>query len=113
MRICLISREYPPETGWGGIGAYTFQHANALRALGHDVEVVALARKEELLEPPVANGADPASGLVVPLHRAAWGHLLDELATIWISLPNSHYLFKTTIALWNKFIELHSKIPSM
>jgi glycogen synthase len=46
MRICLISREYPPETGWGGIGAYTYQHANSLAALGHDVEVVALARKE-------------------------------------------------------------------
>ena len=98
-------------TGWGGIGAYTFQHANALKALGHDVEIVSLARKEDTVEPPVANGADPAMRHTLPLHRAVWGHLLDELATIWISLPYSHYLFKTTIALWNKFIELHSKNP--
>lgn len=111
MRICLISREYPPETGWGGIGAYTYQHANALAALGHDVEVIALARKEDVVEPPIANGAEDPSRHVIPLHRAVWGRLLDELATIWISLPYSHYLFKSTIALWNKFIELHAKEP--
>lgn len=111
MRICLISREYPPETGWGGIGAYTYQHANALAAMGHDVHVVALAKKEETVEPPVANGADSSARHVVPLHRAVWGHLLDELATIWISIPYSHYLFKTTISLWNKFSELHAAKP--
>ncbi|HEY9732373.1 MAG TPA: glycosyltransferase family 4 protein [Drouetiella sp.] len=111
MRICLISREYPPETSWGGIGAYTYQHANALAALGHDVEVIALARKEDTVEPPVANGAENSKRHVIQLHRAVWGHLLDELATIWISLPYSHYLFKTTIALWNKFTELHAKKP--
>ncbi len=111
MRICLISREYPPETGWGGIGAYTYQHANALAALGHDVEVVALAQKEEISEPPISNGAEQPARHLIPLHRAVWGHLLDELATIWISLPYSHYLFKTTIALWNKFTELHAKKP--
>lgn len=111
MRICLISREYPPETSWGGIGAYTYQHANALAALGHDVEVIALARKEDLFEPAIANGAENPKRHVIPLHRAVWGHLLDELATIWISLPYSHYLFKTTIALWNKFTELHAKKP--
>lgn len=44
MRICLLSREYPPDTCWGGIGAYTYQHAHGLKRLGHDVEVVALAK---------------------------------------------------------------------
>ncbi len=111
MRICLISREYPPETGWGGIGAYTYQHANALAALGHDVEVVSLARKEDLIEPPISSGAEQPERYKVTLHRAVWGDLLDELATIWISLPYSHYLFKTTIALWNKFTELHAQSP--
>ena len=42
MRICVISREYPPDTGWGGIGAYSYLHANTLAELGHDVEVIAL-----------------------------------------------------------------------
>lgn len=41
MKICLISREYPPETGWGGIGAYTFHLAQGLSGRGHQVHVIA------------------------------------------------------------------------
>ncbi|HUY92551.1 MAG TPA: glycosyltransferase family 4 protein [Pirellulales bacterium] len=39
MRIALLSHEYPPETGYGGIGTYTFHQARGLAALGHDVTV--------------------------------------------------------------------------
>ncbi|HEY0834121.1 MAG TPA: glycosyltransferase family 4 protein [Azospirillum sp.] len=41
MRIALLSYEYPPETGFGGIGTYTYHHARALAELGHDVHVFA------------------------------------------------------------------------
>jgi glycogen synthase len=41
MRIALISYEYPPETGFGGIGTYTHSHARALSRLGHEVHVFA------------------------------------------------------------------------
>jgi glycosyltransferase involved in cell wall biosynthesis len=41
LRIALLSFEYPPETGFGGIGTYTWHHARALRDLGHDVHVLA------------------------------------------------------------------------
>ena len=41
MRICLISREYPPDTGWGGIGTYTFHLAHGLAERGHVVHVLA------------------------------------------------------------------------
>ena len=41
MRIALISYEYPPETGFGGIGTYTYYHAHALARLGHEVHVFA------------------------------------------------------------------------
>ncbi len=41
LNICLVSREYPPETGWGGIGTYTYHLAHGLSALGHQVHVVA------------------------------------------------------------------------
>jgi glycosyltransferase involved in cell wall biosynthesis len=41
MRIGLLSFEYPPETGFGGIGTYTFFHARALSRLGHEVHVLA------------------------------------------------------------------------
>lgn len=41
MRIALISFEYPPETGFGGIGTYTYYQARALARLGHTVHVLA------------------------------------------------------------------------
>jgi len=40
MRICLVSFEYPPETGWGGIGTQTRHKARGLAARGHDVQVI-------------------------------------------------------------------------
>jgi glycogen(starch) synthase len=41
MKIALLSYEYPPETGFGGIGTYTWYHARALVKLGHEVHVLA------------------------------------------------------------------------
>jgi glycogen(starch) synthase len=41
LRIALLSFEYPPETGFGGIGTYTWHHARALAGLGHEVHVLA------------------------------------------------------------------------
>jgi glycosyltransferase involved in cell wall biosynthesis len=41
MKIALLSFEYPPETGFGGIGTYTWYHARALVKLGHQVHVLA------------------------------------------------------------------------
>lgn len=44
LRIGLLSFEYPPETGFGGIGTYTWHHARGLAALGHEVHVLAGAK---------------------------------------------------------------------
>lgn len=41
MKIGLLSYEYPPDTGFGGIGTYTWYQARALVQLGHQVEVIA------------------------------------------------------------------------
>jgi glycosyltransferase involved in cell wall biosynthesis len=41
MKIALLSFEFPPETGFGGIGTYTWYHARALVKLGHEVHVLA------------------------------------------------------------------------
>jgi glycosyltransferase involved in cell wall biosynthesis len=65
MKIGLLSFEYPPDTGFGGIGTYTWYQARALVRLGHQVHVLA--------------GANPATqlrtsehdGVVVHRHRAA------------------------------------------
>jgi glycogen synthase len=45
MKIALMSFEYPPETGYGGIGTYTWYQARALVKLGHEVHVLAGANK--------------------------------------------------------------------
>lgn len=41
MKICLVSREYPPETMWGGIGTFTYNLAHGLKNIGHEVDVLA------------------------------------------------------------------------
>ena len=46
MRIALVSYEYPPETGYGGIGTYVHQAAHMLAERGHEVEVFAGAKTE-------------------------------------------------------------------
>ncbi len=46
MKIALASAEYPPETGFGGLGSYVYKLAHSLTALGHDVTVVSSALKE-------------------------------------------------------------------
>lgn len=107
MRICLLSREYPPDTGWGGIGAYTYQHAHGLKRLGLDVEVVALAKKELKAEtelPPVETEG-------IKVHRAIWGPLLEDLSSICLISPYSHYLLKCSLALWQKFLRRHREQP--
>lgn len=43
MKICLVSQDYPPETARGGISTQTWNKANALRMLGHEVSVISKA----------------------------------------------------------------------
>ena len=45
MRIAILSYEYPPETGFGGIGTYAYYQARALAKIGHDVHVFAGSTK--------------------------------------------------------------------
>lgn len=46
MRIAILSYEYPPDTGFGGIGTYAYYQARALAKLGHDVHVFAGATRD-------------------------------------------------------------------
>jgi len=109
LRICLISREFPPDTGWGGIGAYTFQHAKALIDAGHNVEVISLCKKDESED--LEQECNRSDKSLIPVHRAAWGNLLQDLSTIWISIPYTHFALKSALALWRKFLEVHSQNP--
>ncbi len=101
MRICLISREYPPDTGWGGVGAYTHQIAHGLRERGHDVHVVCLAGKTGATVDLDEDG--------VHVHRVAHQGILDELNLFLISAPTAHSIIATMIAMWRRFVELHAQ----
>lgn len=103
MRICLISREYPPETGFGGIASYTFQHAHALRELGHEVEVIALAAPDDNRK-QIPTHDD--KGVIV--HRVAYDELA-HLSMIRSSTPFTHYVLSAAYALAKKFGALHLK----
>lgn len=43
MRIGFLSQEYPPDTGWGGIGTYVYNMAHGLAESGHHVDVITRA----------------------------------------------------------------------
>lgn len=43
MNICFVSREYPPETGFGGIGSYVFDLSQELSKNGHEVHVISFS----------------------------------------------------------------------
>ena len=40
MRIVFVSYEYPPDTGFGGIGTYVYQISDACSKKGFDVHVI-------------------------------------------------------------------------
>jgi glycogen synthase len=46
LRILFLSREYPPETGGGGIGTYVETIARALVARGHEVHVLSCVPRQ-------------------------------------------------------------------
>jgi glycogen synthase len=48
MKILFVSMEYPPETGWGGIGAYVASLAPALVRRGHEVHVLSCVYGQKL-----------------------------------------------------------------
>lgn len=50
MNLVILSYEYPPDTGFGGIGTYSFYHARAMARLGHRVHVIAGSREPGLRE---------------------------------------------------------------
>jgi glycosyltransferase involved in cell wall biosynthesis len=43
LSVCFVSQEYPEETGWGGIGTYTYEMAHGLARAGHKVIVISRA----------------------------------------------------------------------
>jgi glycosyltransferase involved in cell wall biosynthesis len=101
MRICLISREFPPDTGFGGIATFARHLALGLQDLGHTVEVISLAKGR--------TGVFHHDG--VKVHRVEPFCFSNNLPTINLCMPYSHYVFGASTALWQKFVELHEADP--
>jgi glycosyltransferase involved in cell wall biosynthesis len=73
LHICYISQEYPPETGWGGIGSYTYEMAHALAGAGHRVTVISRA----------VNGERITNGDGVEVHRVSPSPVWDSVPVFW------------------------------
>jgi glycosyltransferase involved in cell wall biosynthesis len=50
LNICLISREFPPDTAWGGIATSSLILAKSYLGLGHDVTVFSLSMSENCVQ---------------------------------------------------------------
>ncbi len=101
MRIGLLSREYPPQTGWGGIGTYVYFVSHALAQAGHDVRVISRSDKKEEYTHTDGN---------VAIHRVRErrpsGMIGDWLCT-WLPLSDSAYSSRVAEKVW----ELHREKP--
>jgi glycosyltransferase involved in cell wall biosynthesis len=113
MRIAIMSREYPPETGWGGIGTYKFHLAYGLKALGHDVEVFSLSADSS----PKTVIKDGITVHRSPVHDHPHGEQLirecsnDALSEIHKCMPHARYVLNAGLAMWRTFDEVHSRQP--
>lgn len=74
MNIAILSYEYPPETGFGGIGTYSYYHARALARLGHNVHVFAGATACGVFE------SEHDGVRVTRIRQEGWLHRLLEPA---------------------------------
>ena len=73
LHICFLSQEYPPDTGWGGIGSYTYDMAHALVQAGHRVTVIARAEGGERI----------ADDQGIEVHRIQPAPCWDRMRVLW------------------------------
>lgn len=98
----MISREFPPDTGWGGIATFVHDLALGLKEIGHDVEVIALA----------ADNADKTVEYQgIPVHRVAWTRRLEDRQRLLTVMPYSHNILKQISPLWERFLQIHKQNP--
>src|SRR5258706_3372712 len=113
MRIGLISYEYPPQQGLGGVGTYMFHLAGALGRAGHEVHV--LAGPSTFPTVPQPN---------VQLHRIAAQHEVESSSRAfrWLywrgfarllnwAHPAIWHWIKWALASFDALEELHARHP--
>ena len=103
MRICLLSREYPPDTGFGGIATFARHLAQGLREIGHEVVVVSLCKDNTPAKVVDDEG--------VTVHRVESYFPVTELGMLALCIPYSRYVINSSATLWQKFLQLHNEKP--
>jgi glycosyltransferase involved in cell wall biosynthesis len=103
MRICILSREYPPDTGWGGIATFARHLAHGLKELGHDVEVVSMAKEG------IPESSNLCEGIMV--HRVGPYLKSGDLGLLGNAVPHSRFAINSIFSLWEKFLSLHRSQP--
>ena len=79
MRIAFVSQEYPPETGFGGIGSQTYRKAHGLASLGHEVYVISHSRDAD------RHVYDQENVRVIRIPGADHEHAIATEAARWVS----------------------------
>lgn len=116
MRICLISREYPPDTGWGGIGTFAKHLAHGLADLDHTVEVVSLTADDHDVHKTQGTAdctGHEATTIVdgIPVHRVSPTLIPGDLGATAMFAPYSRSALRTSTALWTRFFQVHKENP--
>ena len=72
LRICIVSREYPPETLWGGIGTFTYNLAHGLKNIGHEIDVVCFTLGNESQQDDEGIAVHRISSPRIPFTKKTW-----------------------------------------
>lgn len=115
MRIGLVSCEYPPQLGLGGVGSYTFRLAGALGRAGYPVSVLTGPTEDYMTEIPQPNvtlhriATNYSPPWPIPGLRAFWWKVIAPLAernqrTVW-------YWIKWNLCSGRALQAIHEQTP--
>jgi glycogen synthase len=94
LRVLFVSKEYPPETGGGGIGSYVEAMARALVARGHEVHVLSCVHEQ---------ADDDCVRAGVHLHRRGVPRFLPKIRR---RLPSSALRLESALSTYLEFRRL-------
>ena len=101
MKICIVSREYPPETLWGGIGTFTYNLAHGLNAIGHDVDVISFTFGDEVAQDDEGITIHRIRSPKIPFTSKTWWDLVAR-ALFPFSLFYSYKVMQKIESLYKK-----------
>jgi glycogen synthase len=94
LRVLFVSREYPPETGGGGIGSYVETMARTLVQRGHEVHVLSCVHGQ-------ASADEVRAG--VHLYRRGVPRLLRKIRNY---VPSTAFRVEGAVACYREYVRL-------